>query len=70
VRKLGVRNKLKEIRMREYAEDPKEFAKRLNVNIKTYYVWENGAVLPGSKTMFEIAKILNKKVDDIWWLEE
>nr|WP_275298965.1 helix-turn-helix domain-containing protein [Clostridium sp. YIM B02500] len=56
--------------MREYAEDPKDFADRLKVNIKTYYVWENGAVLPGSKKMFEIAKILNKKVDDIWWLEE
>ncbi|WP_238899386.1 helix-turn-helix domain-containing protein [Clostridium sp. YIM B02500] len=67
---MGVKNKLKEIRMREYAEDPKDFADRLKVNIKTYYVWENGAVLPGSKKMFEIAKILNKKVDDIWWLEE
>lgn len=65
-----IKNRLKEIRMKEYAEDPKEFAERLNINIKTYYVWENGATVPGSKTMFEVAKKLNKKVDDIWWLEE
>ncbi len=66
---MEIKNRLKEIRMREYAEDPKEFAKRLNVNIKTYYVWEHGDVLPGSKKLFEIASLLNKKVDDIWWLE-
>lgn len=65
-----VKNKLKDIRMREYAEDPKDFAKRLDVNIKTYYVWENGAQLPGSKTMLEVAKKLNKKVEDIWWLDD
>ena len=65
-----VKNKLKDIRMREYAEDPKDFAKRLDVNIKTYYVCENGAQLPVSKTMLEVAKKLNKKVEDIWWLDD
>lgn len=64
-----VKNKLKEIRMREYAEEPKEFAKRLEVNVKTYYVWESGAALPSSLKMLEVAKKLNKLVNDIWWLE-
>ena len=64
-----VKNKLKEIRMREYAEDPKEFANRLEVNVKTYYVWENGAALPSSVKMLEVAKKLNKQVNEIWWLE-
>lgn len=66
---MGVRNKLKEIRMREYAEDPKEFAKRIEINVKTYYVWESGSALPSSMKMLEVAKKLNKKVEDIWWLE-
>ncbi|NMF06575.1 helix-turn-helix transcriptional regulator [Clostridium beijerinckii] len=64
-----VKNRLKEIRMREYAEEPKEFSKRLEVNVKTYYVWENGAAMPSSIKMLEVAKKLNKKVEDIWWLE-
>ena len=65
-----VKNNLKEIRMREYAEDPKDFAKRLNVNIKTYYTWETSAALPSSKKMLEVAKKLDKKVEEIWWLED
>lgn len=67
---MKIKNKLKYIRMTEYAEDPKEFAERLGVKIKTYYVWESGSALPSSKKLFEIAKTLNKKVDEIWWLED
>lgn len=65
-----VKNNLKEIRMREYAEDPKYFAKRLDVNIKTYYTWENSSALPSSKKMLEVAKKLNKRVEEIWWLSD
>ncbi|MGN2371437.1 helix-turn-helix transcriptional regulator [Clostridium botulinum] len=66
---IKVKNNLRHIRMTEYEEEPKEFADRLKVKLKTYYVWESGAALPSSKKIFKIAKILNKKVDEIWWLE-
>ena len=35
-----VKNRLREIRMREYALDPEEFAILINVNIKSYYSYE------------------------------
>ena len=56
--------------MREYAEDPKEFARRIDINIKTYYTWETSSALPSSKKMLEVARKLNKKVEEIWWLED
>lgn len=66
---MDIKNNLREIRMREFAEDPKEFSKRINVNIKTYYTWENGLCNPSSKEMLRIAKVLNMPVESIWWLE-
>ena len=32
-----MRNRLKEIRMREYLLEPQEFAKLIGINYKTYY---------------------------------
>lgn len=67
---MDVKNRLKEIRMREYAEDPKEFAARIGVNLKTYYVWESGNALPSLKECIRVSNILNKDVKEIWSLEE
>ncbi len=64
-----VKNRLKEIRMREYLMNMKEFAKLLEINYAQYVRYENGTV-PYMEVAFKIAKKLNKKVDDIFYLEE
>lgn len=67
---MGVRNKLKEIRMREYTMNQKEFAKYLNIGNTTYCSWETGASRPTLETAIEIADKLNKDVKEIWYLEK
>lgn len=62
-------NNLREIRMREFMMEPQEFAKHIGVNYKTYYSWEKGTAGPSLDKALEIAKILNKSVEDIWYLE-
>ncbi|MCX7903292.1 MAG: helix-turn-helix domain-containing protein [Caloramator sp.] len=64
-----VKNRLKEIRMREYMMNQKEFAKLLKVDDKTYSNWEKNYSRPILEKALEIAKILNKRVEDIWFLE-
>lgn len=64
-----VKNRLREIRMREYALDPEEFAVLINVNIKSYYSYEKDFSRPTLEKALEIANKLNKKVDDIWYLD-
>lgn len=64
-----VKNKLKEIRMREYMMSPQEFANKIGVNIRTYYSWERGEVGPSLETALNIAIKLNKKVEDVWYIE-
>lgn len=66
---MEVKNRLKEIRMREYTMEPKEFADMLGVNIKTYYPWELGSAIPSLKKCLEISLKLNKNVNEIWHLE-
>lgn len=67
---MEIKNNLRQIRMREYGENPKEFAERINVNIKTYYTWENGNASPSLKECIRVANILNKDVKEIWSLQE
>lgn len=67
---MEVRNRLKEIRMREFMLDPIEFADLIAVNKKTYYAWESGDATPALKECLRVANKLKKKVDDIWYLEE
>lgn len=64
-----VRNRLKEIRMKEYMMQPQEFAELISVNYKTYYSWEKGQAGPSLEKALDVAKILNKKVEDIWYKE-
>lgn len=66
---MEVKNRLKEIRMREYMMEPKDFSEMLGINIKTYYPWELGTAIPSLKKCLEISQKLNKKVDEIWHLE-
>lgn len=66
---MGVKNRLKEIRMREFLMEPQEFARFLDVNIKSYYQWESEISKPPLEKALEISKKLNKSVNDIWYLE-
>ncbi len=63
-----VKNKLKEIRMKEYMiESKSEFARMLNVPVQTYIKWENEESSPNLDLAFTIAKKLNRTVIDIWY---
>jgi putative transcriptional regulator len=64
-----VKNRLKEIRMREYMMEPQEFAKYIDINYKTYYSWERGVAGPSLETALQIAAKLKKRVEDIWYFE-
>lgn len=64
-----VRNRLKEIRMREYMMEPEEFAEFINVNIKSYYSYERDFSRPTLEKALEISKKLNKNIHEIWYLE-
>jgi DNA-binding XRE family transcriptional regulator len=66
---MGVKNKLKEIRMREFMMEPLEFAEYLEVNKKSYYQWESGISKPPLEKALNIALKLNRNVNDIWYLE-
>ena len=66
---MGVRNKLKEIRMREFLMNQTEFAKLLDVPRSTYSQWESGISNPTLEKAFEIAQKLNKKLEEIWHYE-
>lgn len=61
-----LRNKLREIRMKEYLLDVGEFARLLNINIKTYSNWEKERSQPKLQDAIRVAKKLNKKVEEIW----
>ena len=63
-----VKNKLREIRMKEYMiESKSEFARMLNVPVQTYIKWENEESSPNLDLAFTIAKKLNRTVIDIWY---
>lgn len=64
-----VKNKLREIRMREYLMEQKEFAAFLGVGLTTYFNWEKGTSKPPLEKAIEIANKLDKDVKDIWYLE-
>ncbi len=63
-----VKNKLKEIRMKEYMMEQKEFSKYLGIQLSRYCNWENDTSKPPLEKALEIAEKLNKDVKDIWYL--
>ena len=67
---MRVKNKLKEIRMREYLMNQSQFANHLDVPITTYSQWERGTSNPTLETAFVIAKKLNRTIHDIWSYDE
>lgn len=65
-----MKNKLKEIRMKEYMLSGKEFADMLDLKHTTYYNWEKGTSQPPLEIAFKIALKLNKSIYDIWYLDD
>lgn len=63
-----VKNKLKEIRMREYMMNSSEFCKVLGISISTYSKIESNKQQGNIETILKISKALNRKVEDIWYL--
>lgn len=63
-----VRNRLKEIRMREYMMNSSEFCKVLNISISTYSQIESNKQQGNIETILKISRALNRKVEDIWYL--
>ncbi|NYC94262.1 helix-turn-helix transcriptional regulator [Clostridium acetobutylicum] len=49
-------------------ESKSEFARFLEVNEHAYIKWENEKSAPSMEVALMVAKKLNKKVDDIWYL--
>lgn len=66
---IMIKNKLKEIRMKEYMMNMIQFAEILDVNYRQYTDYEKG-IVPQSGTMLRIAKKLNRPVEEIFYLED
>lgn len=66
---MEVKNRLKEIRMKEYMMNSIEFAKLLEVTNTTYSNWELQKVKPSLDTALNVARILNRAIEDIWYLD-
>lgn len=68
---MGVKNRLKEIRMREYmVESKSEFARFLGVKEHAYIKWENEESSPNMELALKVSEKLKRKIDDIWYLEK
>jgi len=67
---VKIKNRLKEIRMKEYMiESKSEFARFLGIKEHAYIKWENEESAPAMELALQVARKLNRKVDDIWYLE-
>lgn len=66
---MVVKSNLMDIRIYEYQESIQEFSKRIGVYYKTYYRWENGESRPNLEKALEVALILKRPLDEIWYLE-
>ena len=67
---MGIKNRLREISMREFLMDTGDFARKLRVNLKTYSNWEKNRSKPPLEEALRIAKELDRKVEDIWSLKD
>lgn len=68
---VAVKNRLKEIRMKEYMMNQKEFCEQiLDINNRTYSPIERNNVQATLETAFKISKALNRKIEDIWYVDD
>ena len=66
---MSIKNSLKEIRMKEFMMEQNEFAEYLGISLKNYNNWELNNSRPKLELALEIAKKLNKNVQEIWYLD-
>ncbi|WP_297995388.1 helix-turn-helix transcriptional regulator [uncultured Clostridium sp.] len=64
-----IKNRLKEIRMREYMMNKGEFAALIGLTDSMYSQLESEKKGCSLKVALQISKKLNKSVNDIWYLE-
>ena len=64
-----VKNRLKEIRMKKYMMNSKEFSELLGIKANTYSQLETQKQQGNIETILKISKALNLKVEDIWDLD-
>lgn len=64
-----VKNRLKEIRMKEYLMNMSEFSDFLGLTLSMYSQLENEKKGCSLKVAIEISNKLNKNVNDIWYLD-
>lgn len=55
--------------MKEYMMDPGEFSKLIGTDINNYSNWESNRSRPRLELALVIAQKLNRKVEDIWYVE-
>ncbi|MFL0167629.1 helix-turn-helix transcriptional regulator [Candidatus Clostridium helianthi] len=67
---MGVKNKLKEIRMKDYMMNQKEFCNMLKISQSTYSSIESNKIQGNIENILSIARALNRKVEEIWYLED
>ena len=56
--------------MREHMLNQTEFSKMLGYDLKTVSNWERGISTPTLERAIDVSNKLNKKVNDIWYLEK
>jgi DNA-binding XRE family transcriptional regulator len=64
-----VKNHLKEIRMKEYMLNIKDFAEIIGVDNKVLSSWERDKSRPTLERALEVSQKLNRNVNEIWYLE-
>lgn len=64
-----VKNRLKEIRMKEYMMNSSQFSELLGVKLSNYSQIENNKKSVSLENAIDIAEKLNRKIEDIWYRE-
>jgi len=67
---MAVKNRLKEIRMKEYMKNQKEFCEMIGISQSTYSSIEANKIQGNIENILMISKALNLKVEEIWYLED
>lgn len=67
---MAVKNRLKEIRMKKYMKNQKEFCELLGISQSTYSPIEANKIQGNIENILMISKALNLKVEEIWYLED
>lgn len=65
---MAVKNRLKQIRMRDYMMSQKDFCNMIGISQSTYSPIEANIKQGNAETLLLIAKGLNRKVEEIWYL--